>query len=55
MEECSSLWRGRMESVAEFECVGESLERVEVVSREKEREWRKGMLIANLEQKKKER
>jgi hypothetical protein len=53
--ELSPLWSGRIESVVESECVGEVLERVEGVSREKEREWRKGMEIANLEQKKKAR
>jgi len=44
-----------MESVAESECVGESLERADEVPREKGLEWRKGMEIANLEQKKKAR
>lgn len=41
--------------MAEFEWAGESLDRVDGASREKVREWRNGMEMANLEQKKKAR
>lgn len=44
-----------MESVVEFECAGDCLERAVGASREKVLEWRNGMEIANLEQKKKAR